>query len=268
MSGRRSRTPDARLCDRDREPVLIQIVRNRDILHARRPSGFSVQAAAAQATLKKAAALDPSNAETLYQLADVTAGLGRLEEGIAMMRKVLTMEPRNAAFHFYTGQFLLALGKYPEAQKELQRAIKLQSGADGFSSQLALSLAGQGRFDEAIAAADADPSEPDRLQALAMIWCARGDNTKAQAALAEMLRRVGKDSPGLVAAVYAYEGDSDQAFAWLDRAAQTRDPAAVTIYEAPMKVKAIFKDPRFAAFCKRVGLPTPEEVVAQAAGTR
>src|SRR6185437_13587843 len=41
---------------------------------------------AAETTLKKAVALDPSNAETLSQLADVTACLGRLDEGIAMMR--------------------------------------------------------------------------------------------------------------------------------------------------------------------------------------
>ncbi|MGH8164203.1 MAG: tetratricopeptide repeat protein, partial [Rhodanobacteraceae bacterium] len=79
---------------------------------------------AADVTLKKAVALDPSNAETLYQLADVTACLGRLEESIAMMRKVLTMEPLNASFHFYTGQFLLAQGKPDAAEVELKRAIE------------------------------------------------------------------------------------------------------------------------------------------------
>jgi len=45
--------------------------------------------AAAETTLKKAVALDPSNAETLYQLADVTAAIGREEDAIGMMRKAL-----------------------------------------------------------------------------------------------------------------------------------------------------------------------------------
>ena len=222
---------------------------------------------AAEATLKKAVALDPSNAETLYQLADVTASLGRTQEAIAMMRKALTLEPLNASFHFYTGTFLLALGQYAEAQRETEHAIELQPGADGFSSQLAFALVGQGQMDRAITAANADPDEADRLQALAVIWYARGDKPKTQQALDEMIRDVGKVAPGLIAEVYAYKGDLDQAFTWLDRAVQARDPTAVTIYEAPMDLTALHEDPRFAAFCRKIGLPTPAEVAAQRAAS-
>ena len=222
---------------------------------------------AAEATLKKAVALDPSNAETLYQLADVTASLGRTQEAIAMMHKVLMLEPLNASFHFYTGTFLLARGRYAEAQKETQRAIELQPGADGFSSQLAFSLMGQGNFDQAIEAAKADPNKGDRLQALAIIWYARGDKSKAQEALDGMLREAGKVAPGLIAEVYAYEGDLDRAFAWLDRAVQARDPTAAALYEAPMDLAALHGDPRFVDFCRKVGLPMPAEAAAHRAAS-
>lgn len=221
---------------------------------------------AAQATLKKAVALDPSNAETLYQLADVTACLGRTEEAVAIMRKALALEPLNASFHFYSGTFLLALGRYAEGQKETQRALELQPGADGYSGQLALALMDQGRFDQAIAAAKADPNEPDRLQSLALIWYARGDKRRAAAVLKDFVRRDGKTSPGLLAEVFAYEGDLDQAFALLDRAVQDRDPSAASIYEAPFDLEALHGDPRFAAFCRKIGLPTPREVAAQSGG--
>jgi len=222
---------------------------------------------AAKASLKKAVALDPSNAETLYQLADVTASLGRTQEAIAMMRKALTLEPLNASFHFYTGTFLLALGKYAEGQRETERAIELQPGTDGFSSQLAFALVGQGQMDRAITAANADPNEGERLQALAVVWYARGDKPKARQALDEMIRDVGKVAPGLIAEVYAHKGDLDQAFTWLDRAMQARDPTAVTIYEAPMDLTALHEDPRFAAFCRKIGLPTPADVAAQRAAS-
>jgi TolB-like protein/Tfp pilus assembly protein PilF len=218
---------------------------------------------AAEASLRKAVALDPSNAETLYQLADVTASLGRTQEAIAMMHRALMLEPLNASFHFYTGTFLLAHGEYAEAQRETERAIDLQPGADGFSSQLAFALIGQGRTDRAIAAANADPNAGDRLQALAITWHARGDKSKAREALDAMIRGQGKIAPGLIAEVYAYEGDLDQAFAWLDRAVQARDPTAATVYEAPMDLTALHEDPRFAAFCRKVGLPTPAEVAAR-----
>ncbi len=222
---------------------------------------------AAEASLKKGVALDPANAETLYQLADVTASLGRTQEAIAMMHKALMLEPLNASFHFYTGTFLLALGKYAEGQKETERAIELQPGADGFSSQLAFALIGQGRTDRAIAAANADPNEGDRLQALAITWHARGNSSKARQALEEMIRNEGKVAPGLIAEVYAYEGDLDQAFAWLDHAVHARDPTAATLYEAPMDLTTLHADPRFAAFCRKVGLPTPDEVAAQRAAS-
>lgn len=222
---------------------------------------------AAEASLRKAVALDPSNAETLYQLADVTASLGRTQEAIAMMHKALILEPLNASFHFYTGTFLLALGQYVEGQRETERAIELQPRADGFSSQLAFALIGQGQTDRAIIAANADPDESDRLQALAVVWYARGDKSKAQNALDEMIRGVGRIAPGLIAEVYAYEGDLGQAFAWLDRAMQARDPTAVTIYEAPMDLTALHVDPRFAEFCRKIGLPTPAEVAAHRAAS-
>ena len=219
--------------------------------------------AAAEATLKHAVTLDPSNAEALYQLADVTASLGRVEQGVSMMRKALLLEPLNASFHFYAGSFLLAIGKYAEAERETRRAIELEPGAEGFGSQLAFALMGQGRFDQAVDAAKADPNDNDRLQALATIWYARGDKLEAQKALDEMIRGVGKVAPGLIAEVYAYEDNLDQAFAWLDRAVQARDPTAASIYEAPMDLKALHADPRFAAFCRKIGLPTSAEVAAQ-----
>jgi TPR repeat protein len=116
-------------------------------------------------------------------------------------------------------------------------------------------------------AANADPDESDRLQALAVVWYSRGDKSKAQNALDDMIRGVGRIAPGLIAEVYAYEGNLDQAFAWLDRAMQARDPTAATIYEAPMDLTALHVDPRFAEFCRKIGLPTPAEVAAHRAAS-
>ncbi|HEX7368850.1 MAG TPA: tetratricopeptide repeat protein [Rhodanobacteraceae bacterium] len=219
---------------------------------------------AAEATLKRAVALDPSNAETLYQLADVTASQGRLEQGIAMMRKALKLEPLNASFHFYTGAFLLAAGHFDEAETELRRAIELQPGAETFGSVLGLALMERGQFDQALTAAQADANGQNRRQAITMILWRQGDKAHAQALLDEMIRR--GDQPGLIAGAYAFEGNADQAFAWLDRAVQERDPTAASIYEnLPELVTNLRKDPRFTVFCRKVGLPTPDEIDAQLA---
>jgi tetratricopeptide (TPR) repeat protein len=222
--------------------------------------------AAAEPTLKKAVALDPSNAEALYQLADVTFSLGRFDQAIAMMRNALALEPLNASLHFYTGTFLLGAGRFDEAEAELKRAIELQPGAEGYGSALGLALMERGQFDQALAATAADPNGADRHQAATMIWWKRGDKARAQAQLDEMVRLDGNTSPGLVAETYAFEGNADQAFAWLDRAVQAKDPSAMSLTEtAPEVVANLRKDPRFVAFCKKVGLPLATEFVARGA---
>ncbi|HEY9110924.1 MAG TPA: tetratricopeptide repeat protein [Rhodanobacteraceae bacterium] len=222
--------------------------------------------AAAEPTLKKAVALDPSNAETLYQLADVTACLGRLDEAIGMMRKVLVMEPLNASFHFYTGQFLMAAGRYGGAEAELKRAIELQPTMEAAQAMLATVYIQQHHLAAAMAAAEAEPQPEARRWALASTYFAQGDAARGQQQLDEMIRR-DSSFPTFMAMVYAMRGDADNAFVWLDRAVATRDPGVASLYELPWLVPALRKDPRMAALCHKLGIPAPAPVAAQPAAS-
>jgi TolB-like protein/Tfp pilus assembly protein PilF len=221
---------------------------------------------AAEKSLKKAVALDPSSAETLYQLADVTGCLGRLDEAVAMMRQVLTMEPLNAAYHFYTGQFLLADGHAAQAIAEINRAIELQPTAVAFRGYLAIAYLQQNQFQLALAAAKAEPDPPGRRWALATIYFAQGDSARGQAELDEMIRLDARAGLSTIALVYASRGNADQTFAWLDHGLAARDPGVASLYEQPYIVPKFRNDPRLAALCKRLGLPTPDEVQRQRAG--
>ena len=124
--------------------------------------------------------------------------------------------------------------------------------------------AGVAGFDRALAATQADPNGQDRRQALAMIAWARGDKERAQAQLDELIRLDGANAPGLIAEVHAFEGNLDEAFVWLDRAMLAKDPSAASIYETPPEVIATLrKDPRFAAFCRKLGLPAPAGIAVK-----
>ncbi len=215
---------------------------------------------AAEATLKKAVALDPGNAETLYQLADVTGCLGQLGEAVAMMRKALTMEPLNASFHFYTGQFLLAMGRLDEAEAELRRAIDLQPTAEAFHAYLAMAYIKQGKLDQALAMAKAEPGPALQRGALAMVAFARGDKARGETQLAEIIRLDADYSPMLIADIYVLRGDADQAFVWLERGLAKGDPGVAAVYEDPFIVPTLRKDPRLAVLAKQLGLPDPATV--------
>jgi Tfp pilus assembly protein PilF len=184
-----------------------------------------------------------------------------------MMRKALMMEPLNASFHFYTGQFLLAMGRFRQAEAELRRAVDLQPTAEAFRAYLAIDYIKQGRFDNALLAAKAEPGPAQRRAALAMVYFAQGDETSGEAQLAEMIRLDANYSQILIADVYTLRGDADQAFAWLDRGLAKGDPGVAALYEDPFLVPALRKDPRLGQVLRKLGLPTPSEVAAQRAAS-
>jgi serine/threonine-protein kinase len=227
-------------------------------------SDLDVRAAAA--TLATAVSLDPNNAETLYQLSDVTASQGRLDEAVAMMRKVLALEPLNASFHFYTGQFLLAQGKLDEAEAQLKRAIELQPAASGYRSYLVAVYIKRGQPEQALAMALAEVPGYNRRTALAEAYAMHGEQAKADAQVREMTRYADVSPINLVQ-YYAYRGDADLAFKWLEHSLKVRDPGVTTLYEDPFIPAALGSDPRFAPFCLELGLPTPAQVAAGRAGS-
>jgi hypothetical protein len=56
-----------------------------------------------------------------------------------------------------------------------------------------------------------------------------------------------------IAEVYAFRGESDKAFEWLDRAYAQRD-GGVDIKGNPL-LKSLERDPRYAALLKKMHLP-------------
>jgi tetratricopeptide (TPR) repeat protein len=177
-----------------------------------------------------------------------------------MMGKVLQMEPLNASFHFYLGQFLLAAKRLPEAATELKRALQLQPSAHTFGAYLSVVYTQQQRFAEAIATAEAEPNRFNRPWALAIAYTAQGDMARSQEQLDEMIRLNASIYPSSIALIYVLRGDTDKAFEWIDRAIAERDPGMASIYEQPYLVPMLRDDPRLATALHKLGLPTPDEL--------
>jgi hypothetical protein len=65
------------------------------------------------------------------------------------------------------------------------------------------------------------------------------------------------DNPFRIASVYAYRNEREKVFEWLERAYAQHDPRVInTAWEELLK--PVRSDPRFAAFCQKVGLPLPK----------
>ena len=76
-----------------------------------------------------------------------------------------------------------------------------------------------------------------------------------EAALSELVTKYHAGGAYQIALVYAFRNQSDEAFEWLDRAYAQRDSGLIGTKVDPL-LKSLRKDPQYAAFLKKLNLPT------------
>jgi serine/threonine-protein kinase len=81
-----------------------------------------------------------------------------------------------------------------------------------------------------------------------------GRKEESEAALAKLIEKFRDTAAFQVAEVYGFRGEADQAFEWLERAYVQREGALVGIKGNPL-LKSLERDPRYAAFLKKMRLP-------------
>jgi len=210
-------------------------------------------AKAAEASYRRAAALAPASVEPKIGLASVIADFGQIEEAVELLQEAVRLEPLTTNAHFDLARLLTSLGHYDEAAKSARKAIELQPGGAGTWEMLALVEAKRGDGEAALKAA-AQETDPDwRAYAMALAQQARGDKTAADASLNALIAGHSDDMSFQIATVYAFRGDADKTFEWLDQAYEKQDPGVMAIIDNPF-TQDLRSDPRFAAFCKKVGL--------------
>jgi hypothetical protein len=116
----------------------------------------------------------------------------------------------------------------------------------------------KGNTPAALAEIDQEKSQVWRLIGLPMAYYAVGRKTESDAALATLIAKFEKDSPYNIAYVYAFRGDTDKAFEWLDKAVQYQDPGLAEIV-AENLFRNIHSDPRWLPFLRKIGR-APEQL--------
>ena len=125
-------------------------------------------------------------------------------------------------------------------------------------AQARLSSIGALRGNAAAALAKAEQIPPGKSRdfALANARQIGNDAAAADAALKALIDKYGRTDHYLIARCYALRKDPDRMFALLDRAWAERDNNITILHYAPFLLR--YKDdPRFAALCKKSGLPSP-----------
>ena len=213
----------------------------------------------AEAEYRRALQLAPNDGAAKLGLALLLGDLGHARQAIAMLRQVLVADPRNSLAYYVLVWDLAAVGELAEAEQVERKAIDLDATVDGYGVlALIQSLRCEGKA--ALASAQRESSN-GRDFALAVALQANGNHAAADAKLRRLIARYADAQAYQIAQVYAFRRDPDNMFKWLDRAWTNRDSGLGQVLSDPLILR--YKDdPRFAAFCTKVGLPTTTDAKA------
>jgi TolB-like protein/Tfp pilus assembly protein PilF len=215
--------------------------------------------AASKRTFQRAIALNPSYApaHTWYGLLLLLTG--SLDESLAEMKRAKDLDPLSPIIGTALGFVLYQLGRSDAAIEEERRTLELDPDFARAHDRLGLALLEKGLHDEAIReaerAVELDPGSSQYAGTLAYVLAASGERDRAVPHLRDLQARARREytSPGALAVAHLALGQRDSAFAWLDRAAQARDPLLLRWLRSPV-MAPLRSDARFARLLRLMGL--------------
>jgi tetratricopeptide (TPR) repeat protein len=208
----------------------------------------------ANTCLAKAAALEPGSTEVFRTRAYLSRVLGNLDQAIKLYEQAVALDPLRANSHLGLGYMLYIAGRHDEAQPAMQKALELNPQAAFAHANLGRILIAEGRPQEALAEIEKEPTDWEKLTDQALVYRALGREQDSNAAVTELIAKHDTDSAYQIAQVYAYRGESDKSFEWLERAYKQRDAGLPEMKTDPL-LKNLRHDPRYTELLKKMRLP-------------
>jgi TolB-like protein/Tfp pilus assembly protein PilF len=209
--------------------------------------------AAADQETKRALARAPNAPGVLTSAAYHSLTQGRSDDALKFVNSVVDLDPLDPGGYFFLSIVQARRSRLAEAEAAIRRALELTPTYTFGPYILGVVLLARKQPQAALEAFLKEPSEAGRLNGSAMAYFALGAKAESDAALAQSI----KDNPSFavgIAQVYAFRGESDEAFKWLDRAYAQKDALLYTL-KFELSLDSLHGDPRYKAFLKKMNLP-------------
>ncbi|HVV98198.1 MAG TPA: tetratricopeptide repeat protein [Rhodanobacteraceae bacterium] len=225
-------------------------------------SGYvDVDPVVAEAEYRRALALQPDQPAATTGLSRLMSQTGRYPEAIDLVRRALLSDPLSAVAYAQLARLLQLTGQLDESKAAFDKILELLPDAPGVKANFVWLAITRGDAEAAMRTALALPPGKFRDDSLAFAAQIGTDRASADVALREFIASQGANNPSGVAEMYALRNEPGPMFEWLRRALDAGDPSAKWLWEDPYYVR-YRDDPRFAAYCREAGVPTPAEVEA------
>jgi tetratricopeptide (TPR) repeat protein len=209
----------------------------------------------ADVAFKRAIELGPTSPQVSVKMAEMAAALGHVDVALRLGRQTAEIDPLNWEPFGALGDLYYDADRMEDAAASVERAISIGGGHFRLESLLALVYLAQGRGDSALAAIRREVSPPWQLHAKAIVLYGLGQKSEADEALVQLTAQYAATAAYQIAQVYAYRGQADAAFVWLDRSYAQRDQGISSIKRDRL-LSSLRRDPRYFALLRRLRFPT------------
>jgi serine/threonine-protein kinase len=207
----------------------------------------------ASTNFRRALELEPGNADILRSAALLSAKLGRYDAALAGLLRAVDRDPGPTTYSNLSYVFG-ANGRWREAEAAARTSVALGPNSILRHFNLGRALLFERQSAAALDEFNREIGENWRLMGQAVASYSLHRNAESDRALATFEAKYASHSAMQIADVYAWRGERDAAFAWLERAYAQRDPGI-----ADLKTDAFLAqlrgDARFDGLMRRLRLP-------------
>lgn len=218
--------------------------------------------AGAEIEFKRAIELNPNYAHAHHVYARYLLAMGRAGEAQEEIRRAQELDPLSFSISRGVGDILFRTGKYDEALEQYRRTLKMAPDdpmATALRRTMGWAYLQRGMHDQAVA----EFIESLRLQNVSAEWLAALRQAYDRAGMKGYWRKWlelqreriegGRISPFYLAQIYAFLGEKEQAFAYLQASFEDRS-LILPALQYGLQFDHLRKDPRYVSLLRRAGI--------------
>ena len=212
----------------------------------------------AERDFRRAITLDPSYATAHQWYAEYLSSLGRHQEALAEAERAATLDPLSRVISVDKAGVLIRARRYDEAVTELRSTLDFDPSFPPAHNYLAWAYLVKKMHVEAVAEAETAVRMGGRsfgMGRLAYAYALSGQRDSALQVIRQLTDRLRHENVASFQFALAYLGlgETDQAFAWLEKSAEMREPSLVLSILDPL-FDSLRGDPRFTRLLIKMGL--------------
>jgi len=221
--------------------------------------------AGAEVEFRRALELNPNlpNAHHWYGL--FLSWESRDQEALSHIRRAVELDPLNLQYNSNLGQILCNAHQYEECIDQLKKTLDMDVNFAYAHNMLRVAYRDTGKYDlsleqwrkSATLANDQDDlAIAEEVAKVAKVYAKSGLKASVEREI-ELRKQLAKHryvDPAEIAYAYAFLGDKEQSFAWLDKARVEKSGALENI-KIIRPLEQWHSDPRYSALLKQLGLP-------------